>query len=81
MAAQLVRTIGKSQVTIIVERCVDCGVPNSPSWTDERRHQIVIGDRRDYITLKRCAACSAKAGRPVQYDAPTALQRRFEAAR
>lgn len=79
--SQIVRTIGKARVTISVEGCVECGIAYSPAWTEERRHQIVIGDRRDYITLKRCAHCSQKAGRPQEYDAPTALQRRFAVTR
>jgi|GEM_PF-6340119 len=81
MSQQIVRTIGKSRITISVEGCVDCGIAYSPAWTEERRHEIKIGSRRDFITLKRCATCSAKVGRPQEYEAPTALQRRFEVAR
>lgn len=78
MSAQTLRTItiGKSRITISVEGCVDCGVAFSPAWTEDRRHEIQIGSRRDYITLRRCAGCTARRGRTVeQYEAPTALQR------
>lgn len=76
--SQIVRTIGKARITITVEGCVECGVAYSPSWTEDRRHEIKIGSRRDFITLKRCTSCSARNGVRQEYEAPTALQRRFQ---
>ena len=76
MSTQLVRTIGKAEVTITVSGCVDCGSKNSPSWIEERRHAIRLGSRKEYITLQRCADCSAARGAPRVVEAPTALQKR-----
>jgi len=79
MSQAIVRTIGKARVTISVEGCVDCGVTYSAAWVEDRRHQIVIGDRRDYITLRKCAGCAG--ARVTRHEAPTALQRRFATVR
>lgn len=62
MSTQITRTIGKAKVTVNVSGCVDCGSERSIGWEDERRHQIVIGSRNDYITLQRCADCAEKRG-------------------
>jgi hypothetical protein len=78
---QLVRTIGKARITITVAGCVDCGTTVSDRWIEDRRHIIVIGDRRDYVTLQCCGACMALRRAPHEYEAPTVLQRRFEVTR
>jgi hypothetical protein len=74
--SQIVRTIGKARLTIRVEGCVDCGSAFSAAWVEERRHQIIIGDRREYISLYKCARCAGRNGASIEHDAPTALQRR-----
>ena len=81
MSTQLVRTIGRATITITADGCVDCGTHRSPWWMDERRHQIIIGTRSEFITLKRCAECCEKRGAQPVFEAPTALQRRFEVRR
>lgn len=80
-STQIIRTIGKAQVVIIVTGCVECGTDISDRWMEDRRHMIVIGDRRDYITLRVCGKCTDKRRAPKEYEAPTALQRRFEVTR
>lgn len=55
-------TVGKTEVTVEIGGCVDCGVKESPGCENAVEHMFKIGDRKRSIMLKRCASCAEKRG-------------------
>lgn len=62
MSAAAVFKIGHTKITLETSGCVGCGATNSIGWEQAERFQVTIGDRRQYIELKRCAVCAEQRG-------------------
>lgn len=62
--------IGKARILFKAEGCVDCGVTYSPAWQLAERIKIIVGNRRSYIELHRCCACTAAKRTPAPNHNP-----------
>lgn len=61
--------IGKSDVDVSAEGCVECGIAWSHGWVVDRVVPVIVGDRKPFnLTLHICAECFA--GREAANKAP-----------
>lgn len=54
--------VGKSQMIILAEGCIDCGVMEATWAEDAAKHMVKMGDKKYGVMLRRCAGCAEQRG-------------------